>query len=94
MSNIDQIIDLIPVSDQSKWLRLILDIKPLKSYVTDVILLDLEGFDRRFKSQYEYGIQNKTDYLIDEFIRSDHFKKHRYKHDLDFLITKLEINLQ
>jgi hypothetical protein len=54
----------------------------------------LEGFDRRFKSQYEYGIQNKTDYLIDEFIRSDHFKKHRYKHDLDFLITKLEINLQ
>lgn len=94
MTNINQIIEMIPVEDQAKWLRNILDIKPLKLFVAEAILTDLDDFNERFKNQRDFGIQNKTDYLIAEFIRSDYFKSYRDSDDLDFLITKLEINLQ
>lgn len=94
MTNINQIIEMIPVEDQAKWLRNILDIKPLKLFVAEAILTDLDDFNERFKNQRDFGIQNKTDYLIAEFIRSDYFKSYRDSDDLDFLITKLEISLQ
>lgn len=94
MTNINQIIEMIPVEDQAKWLRTILDIKPLKLFVAEAILTDLDDFNERFKNQRDFGIKNKTDYLIAEFIRSDYFKSYRDSDDLDFLITKLEINLQ
>lgn len=94
MTNINQIIEMIPVEDQAKWLRTILDIKPLKLFVAEAILTDLDDFNERFKNQRDFGIQNKTDYLIAEFIRSDYFKSYRDSDDLDFLITKLEISLQ
>lgn len=94
MTNINQIIEMIPVEDQAKWLRTILDIKPLKLFVAEAILTDLDDFNERFKNQRDFGIKNKTDYLIAEFIRSDYFKSYRDSDDLDFLITKLEISLQ
>jgi hypothetical protein len=95
MSNINQIMNAIPVEDQQRWINEILTIKPLKSFVIDHILKDLVGFDQRYKDQLDLGIRNKTDYLIAEFIRSDYF---RLSPDSsvksDHLITKLEIYLQ
>tara|TARA_R100000951_G_scaffold112912_1_gene114018 strand:- start:304 stop:591 length:288 start_codon:yes stop_codon:yes gene_type:complete len=95
MSDINQIMNTIPVEDQQRWMREILYIKPLKSFVINEILGDLVGFDLRYKDQFDLGIRNKTDYLIAEFIRSDYFRQS--PEDLvksDYLITKLEIYLQ
>ena len=58
-----------------EWVEIIINVKPLRDFITNHVSNNLYYYNQKFKLQSDYGFFNKLNFVINEFTQSENFNE-------------------